>query len=192
MDKINDRLFPQNSVNQKAIAHIVFSIKKFAILEIVMASFFIAICAQIGIPLYFSPIPVTAQTFAVMLMGSLLGPRKGALAVLVYLLEGLMGLPVFSLGGSGLVRLCGPNGGYLWAFVAQAYIAGHAAEKRKRGQGIACVALLLFGSALQLGLGYLWLSQFFGIQAGLSMGLYPFVPGECIKIVAMLIVMKIM
>ncbi|MGO9412364.1 MAG: biotin transporter BioY, partial [Spirochaetia bacterium] len=80
-------------------------------------SLIIAVSAQVSIPLPFTPVPVTLQTFAVVLTGALLGSRRGAAAIVAYLAEGLAGLPVFSLGRAGFAHLLGPTGGYLVGFV---------------------------------------------------------------------------
>src|SRR5678816_2578605 len=93
---------------------------------VVVFSLFIAACAQFAI--HIGPIPITGQSFAVLLTGALLGSRLGAAAVIVYLIEGAVGLPFFAPGGAGLVRFFGPTGGYLIAFPAAAYITGAFAE----------------------------------------------------------------
>src|SRR6185437_2179656 len=85
-----------------------------------------ALSAQIVIPI--GPVPVTGQTFAVLLTGALLGSRMGAMAMIAYLVEGASGLPFFFGGGSGIAHLLGPTGGYLVAFPAAAFITGAFAE----------------------------------------------------------------
>src|SRR5262245_17113843 len=80
----------------------------------------LALSAQVRIPLFFTPVPITAQTFVVLLTGALLGPRLGAAAMAAYLLEGAMGLPVFQGGNSGVAYMFGPTGGYLIGFIASA------------------------------------------------------------------------
>jgi biotin transport system substrate-specific component len=87
-----------------------------------------AVLSQVSFPVSFSPVPVTLQTLAVYLTGAVLGSRKGALALIVYILTGLFGLPVFSLGRSGLPVLVSPTGGYIFGFVFAAYIIGKIIE----------------------------------------------------------------
>src|SRR5947209_7735133 len=87
-----------------------------------------ALSAQVAIPLLWTPVPITLQTFAVLLTGALLGSRLGALAMIAYLIEGASGLPFFALGHFGLATLLGPSGGYLIAFPAAAFITGAFAE----------------------------------------------------------------
>ena len=89
---------------------------------VIVFSLFIAACAQFAIQV--GPIPITGQTFAVLLTGALLGSRLGAAAVIAYLIEGAIGLPFFAAGGAGLVRFFGPTGGYLVAFPAAAFVTG--------------------------------------------------------------------
>ncbi len=153
----------------------------FAILQIIGASLFLALSAQISIPLYFSPVPLTTQTFAVMLIGITLGSRKGLLSVLAYLAEGCLGLPVFSGRSFGALYLFGPTGGYLIGLLFQVYLTGWVTEKQKSFQSAKILTTLLLSCLVQLGLGTLWLSHFVGISASLTMGFYPFIMGEILK-----------
>ena len=88
---------------------------------VIVFSLFIAACAQFSIQI--GPVPITGQSFAVLLTGALLGSRLGAAAVIAYLIEGAIGLPFFAGGGAGIVRFFGPTGGYLVAFPAAAFIS---------------------------------------------------------------------
>src|ERR1043165_410677 len=93
---------------------------------VIVFSLLVAACAQFAI--HIGPIPITGQTFAVLLTGALLGSRLGAMAVIAYLVEGSLGLPFFQGGTSGLLKFFGPTAGYLVAFPAGAYITGAFAE----------------------------------------------------------------
>lgn len=148
---------------------------------LVGASLFIALLAQIRVPLPFTPVPITGQTLAVLLVGAALGSRRGAAAVLLYLAEGLAGLPVFAGGGAGLAHLLGPTGGYLVGFVAAAWVAGRLAEQGwdRRGR-TAWLVFLLAEVALYLP-GLAWLALYVGPQRVLALGLYPFVVGDLLK-----------
>lgn len=149
-------------------------------LQIFFGSLFIGLCAQIKIPLFFTPVPLTGQTFAVMLIGALLGRKKGLATVLCYLAEGCLGLPVWAPGSTlGFLRIIGPTGGYLLAYIPQVYLIGLFVEKTKSLKNI--FMGIVFASLLQLGIGALWLSYFVGIKNMLFMGAYPFIPGEMIK-----------
>lgn len=148
-----------------------------AVFQVVLASCFIGICAQIKIPLYFTPVPLTGQTFGVMLVGSLLGSRKGCLAALCYLFQGSIGLPVWAGGKFGFHHFMGPTGGYLLGYPLQAFLIGWLLEKKRFNT----ISSILLPSLLQMGIGTLWLSYFVGFSHVLVMGFYPFMPGEVFK-----------
>jgi biotin transport system substrate-specific component len=162
------------------------SVKKYALLYdivlVVGGSLFIALSAQVAIHLPFSPVPVTGQTLAVLLVGMLLGSRRGSLSLLTYLVEGLAGLPVFAGGTAGFARLLGPTGGYLVGFVAAAYVTGRLAERGwDRRVGTTILAMLL-GNAAIYALGLPWLAAFVRIGRALPLGFYPFIPGDIVKL----------
>ena len=148
------------------------------------ASLVIALSAQVAIQLPFSPVPITGQTMAVLLVGALLGSRRGALAVLAYIAEGLAGLPVFAGGAAGLARLFGPTGGYLVGFVAAAFLVGWLAERgwdRRFGTTLAAMTL---GNLVIYAVGVVWLAVFVGgLSRAWSLGVLPFLPGDVIKII---------
>ena len=150
---------------------------------IVGGSLLIDLCAQVRILLPFGPVPVTGQTFAVLMTGALLGSRRGGLAVLAYLIEGLAGLPVFAFGG-GAAALVGPTGGYLMGFLPAAYITGLLAERGwDRRIGKTMLAMVL-GNAVLYTCGLFWLCCLMGAgKRVLIVGLYPFVVGDLLKIV---------
>src|SRR5215210_8996578 len=96
---------------------------------VVAFSLLTALSAQVVIPLPWTPVPITGQTFAVLLTGALLGSRLGALAMIAYLIEGASGLPFFHAGRGGFQHLLGPTAGYLWSFPAAAFVTGLLAER---------------------------------------------------------------
>jgi len=153
------------------------------IVLIIGTSIFIALSAQIAINVPLSPVPITGQTFAVLLTGALLGSKRGVLAILLYLFEGISGLPVFAGAGYGLVKLTGPTGGYLIGFVPAAYIAGRLAERGWDRQIFKTFLIMSLGTLIIFMCGLYWLIRFTGPDYVLSMGLYPFIPGALIKIV---------
>jgi biotin transporter BioY len=147
---------------------------------IVGGSLLIAVCSQFAI--HIGPVPITGQTFAVLLTGMLLGRRRGTLSVLTYLAEGIAGLPVFSPGGpTGVARLVGPTGGYLIGFVAAAYVVGWLAERGWDRKPTTTLAAMLIGNAVIYGFGLSWLALLVGADRALPLGLYPFVAGDGIK-----------
>lgn len=143
----------------------------------------IALSAQVAVKLPFSPVPVTGQTLAVLLAGALLGSRRGALAVLVYIGQGLLGLPVFAGGAVGWARLAGPTGGYLIGFVLAAYLVGLLAERGWDRRPATTVGAMLLGNTIIYACGLLWLSGFVGgLAKAVPLGLTPFLPGDLLKI----------
>lgn len=140
----------------------------------------IALSAQIAIPLM--PVPVTGQTFAVLLVGALLGSRLGAAAVLAYLAEGAIGLPVFSGFAGSAAHLFGPTGGYLAAFLPAAWIVGTLCERGWDRRTLTAALAMTIGTAVILMGGVSWLAAFTGVEKALTLGLYPFLIGAVIKI----------
>jgi biotin transport system substrate-specific component len=163
------------------------SVKKYALLyDIVLViggSLFVALGAQVAVHLPFSPVPITGQTLAVLLVGMLLGSRRGSLSLLTYLAEGLAGLPVFAGGTAGLARLLGPTGGYLVGFVAAAYVTGLLAERGWDRRVVTTILAMFLGNIAIYAVGVLWLAAFVGIGRALPLGLYPFIPGDLLKLV---------
>jgi biotin transport system substrate-specific component len=160
------------------------------VLLILLGSLFVAAMAQLSIPL--QPVPVTGQTFAVLLVGMVLGSRRGALALGAYLVEGVAGLPVFAEAKSGLLTVLGPTGGYLIGFIAAAWVVGILAERgfdRSLPKTLfAMVAgnlvIYMFGLAwLAFGFAVISKSDFSGIglENALVYGLYPFLVGDGLK-----------
>ena len=146
---------------------------------ILSGSMLIGLSAQIAIGW---PVPFTMQTFAVLIIGALFGARRGGLTVIAYLLEGAAGLPVFSLGRGGLAILFGPTGGYLFGFIAAAYITGVLAQNRWDRRIITTIFAMIIGDFLILSFGLLWLSLIVGFNNALVTGVYPFIAGDLIKI----------
>jgi biotin transport system substrate-specific component len=141
-----------------------------------------AAAAQVVIPI--GPIPITGQTFAVLLTGALLGPRLGAAAMIAYLVEGATGLPFFRGGQGGLLHLLGPTGGYLVAFPAAAYITGAFAEHGWDKRFLTAAAAMAIGSVVIFLSGWAWFSVVTNTSplATFMMTVGVFIPGDIIKI----------
>lgn len=138
-----------------------------------------AIGAKLAVPLPGTAVPFTLQVFAVLLSGIVLGPRLGASSQLLYLGAGIAGLPVFMAGG-GLAYLLGPTGGYLLAFPIAAAITGWAAG-RSRG-ALPLIAGAILGVAFIHLAGMSWLATLGGESAAFRVGVFPFLPGDVLKI----------
>jgi len=145
-------------------------------------SFLIALSAQVAIPLPVSPVPITGQTFAVLVVGMLLGRWRATAAVLAYLGEGILGLPVFSGGAFGVVKILGPTGGYLISFLPAAYLVGYLAEKGWDRRIFTTFLAMILGNVIIFGFGALWLVRFVGFDKALSLGVLPFLAGDVVKI----------
>ena len=153
-------------------------------LRVVAGSILVALCAQVALPLSWTPVPITLQTFGVMFVAVALGARRGALALLLYLSEGAMGLPVFQpFGAPGAARLIGPTAGYLWAYPAAVFVSGWLVEKFAGSSPLKIAASLVAGQSLVFFSGAAWLAMAIGLNAerALQSGVLPFLPGEVIK-----------
>jgi len=145
-------------------------------------SLFIALAAQIQILLPFSLVPVTGQTFAVLLLAAIYGSKRGPAAVMTYLILGFGGLPVFAGGAFGAARLFGPTAGYLAGFLGAAFIVGTLSERGWDRRPWSTAASMVIGNLVIYIAGAAWLSKFVGWNSALSVGVLPFLAGDAIKI----------
>lgn len=153
---------------------------------IVLGSLLVATCAHVSIPLWFTPVPVTLQTFAVLLLGLVLDPLTSAATLLLYLAEGALGLPVFSPNGpAGFLHLFGPTGGYLLAYPAAAAITGYLRRRFGRSFTPSLLAAAI-GSIIILLVGAAWFGLLTHQTAGtvLALTVLPFLAGDILKLVA--------
>ncbi len=148
-----------------------------------------ALAAQISIPMW--PVPMTAQTLAVLLVGTVLGPVRGLASMALYVAAGIVGLPIFTHGATGLVYFAGPTGGYLIGFVGAAFLTGYLANRSWDRKIIRTIVSFLAGSAVIYTFGLTWLSFSLGqlgypndLSATLAAGFLPFVIGDIVKAVA--------
>jgi biotin transport system substrate-specific component len=151
---------------------------------VVGASLFVALCARVTIPLLpLSPVPLTLQNLGVLLVGMMLGSRRGAAALALYLAEGSMGLPVFNPAGpGGIAQILGPTGGYLIAYPLVAFVAGWITERGTRTFLRAVLAGITAEAVLFAG-GLSWLAILtHSISTAVRFGLYWFVFAEIIKV----------
>jgi biotin transport system substrate-specific component len=167
--------------------------------RIAAANILLVLCAHIVIPVPWTPVPITGQTFGVLFVGVLLGSRRGGIALVLYLLEGFAGLPVFQpLGLAGPARFLGPTAGYLISYPAAAFVTGWLVERgaqiglarRKNSHfaGLSLISALISGEAIIFLGGCVWLALGLGLgwKLALEQGALPFIPGEIIKMALIL------
>lgn len=145
---------------------------------------FVALAAQVRIYLPFTPVPITAQTLAVLVTGAVLGSRRGLLSQLLYFGAGAAGLPVFQGFHGGFSYLQGATAGYLVGFVLAAYVVGLLAERGWDRRYLA-LPMLMVGNVILFIPGLLWLWVFLGFAPWgkvLALGLLPFIPGDLVKL----------
>src|SRR5271156_876744 len=152
----------------------------------VLGSVLVAVCAHVSVPLLFTPVPLTLQTFAVLLLGLTLGPGTAFAALTLYLIEGAAGLPVFSPHGpGGILQLMGPTGGYLLSYPFAAALAGFVYHRRPQSitrgilaAGAASLVILVAGAC------WLKLLTHMDIRLILAQAVVPFLPGDVLKVCA--------
>jgi biotin transport system substrate-specific component len=181
-----------SSIPAKLLADRIYSGEGIAadVVRVIAANILLVLCSHIVLPLPFTPVPITGQTFGVLLVAILLGSRRGMLTCVLYLLEGAAGLPVFQpLGLPGILRFAGPTAGYLVAYPAAAFVTGWLVERiaANRFAQFAAARLasaLLAGEVTIFAGGCAWLAL--GMKLGWSNAIYagalPFFAGELIKI----------
>jgi biotin transport system substrate-specific component len=150
---------------------------------VVGGSLLVALCARVAIPLPGTPVPLTVQNFGVLLVGLMLGSRRGFAALALYLAEGAMGLPVFSpTGPGGIAQLLGPTGGFLLAYPLVAWLAGFIMERGRKSFARAAVGGFVAELVLFTG-GLTWLAVLtHSVAQAFRLGLYWFVFAEIIKV----------
>lgn len=154
----------------------------------------------VTIPLPFTPIPVTGQTIAVILSGALLGSKLGALSQVLYMLIGIVGLPVFAGGRGGPGIILGPTGGFIWGFILMSYVIGRITEvgymKLQKHSTVVLIAAFLIGGIGILyttGVAQLAIVLQLSVSEALAVGAFPFIPGDLFKIcIATTIGMRLM
>jgi biotin transport system substrate-specific component len=146
---------------------------------VAVGSILLAISAKVQVP--FWPVPMTMQTFVVLMIGAHAGFRLAGATVLLYLVEGAIGLPVFST-GAGLAFMAGPTGGYLVGFLVAALVVSGLFAKGFNHNLLTAFGVLILGDALILGIGFAWLSTLIGPEKAFAVGVLPFIPAEALKI----------
>ncbi len=154
----------------------------FDIFFVLGGSFFLGLMAQLALPLWFTPVPLSMLPLGILMVGACLGSKRGAITVLAFLAEGAVGLPMFAGLSSGLIVLFGPTGGYLFGSVIAAFVVGFFLERGWINRYGLTTLTLLSGSAIILVSGALWLGLFVGFKSACALGLYPFILGDLLKV----------
>jgi len=155
---------------------------------LVFSALFAALTAAIApfkIPLGFTPVPITLQTLAVLMSGAMLGPYYGALAMILYVVVGALGLPVFAGGGSGIGAVLGPTGGYLISYFIAAFVIGKVVQMRKEPKYVDYVVAMVAGTLIIYLLGASWAMVVLPeltLTAVLAGWVFPFIIGDTIKL----------
>jgi biotin transport system substrate-specific component len=145
---------------------------------------FVALAAQVSFELPFTPVPITGQTFAVLLVGASLGALLALASLGLYLFVGALGAPIYADGNGGWETLTGPTGGYIVGFVLAAFLIGVLAQRRWDRRFSSAVAAMLTGNVVIYLVGLPWLADKIdaGFETTLEQGLYPFVVGDLLKL----------
>ena len=148
---------------------------------ILAGTVFLAACSWIEVPMV--PVPMTMQSFALLVVGALYGWRLGGATVGAYLAAGAIGLPVFAGGASGLDHFVGPTAGYLFAFPVATILVGWLAERGLTHHPLASFGIMLLGHAVIVGPGVAWLAVGAGLEweEAAAAGMTPFLPGMALK-----------
>jgi len=150
---------------------------------IVVASLFVAVCARFSLPIPGTPVPLSMQNFAVLVVGLSLGSRRGFIALALYLAEGAAGLPVFApVGAAGILRFAGPTAGYLMAYPFVAGLAGYMFERGKQ-TFLRAFSAAVAAEVLLFAIGISWLFVLtHSLSRAIAFGLYGFVFAEILKV----------
>ena len=173
-DTFIERSWPTNA-QSGATSNAVFRSVTLALL----GSLLIAVCAHIKVPMW--PVPMTMQTFAVLLIGMAYGPRLGLATITLYLAEGAAGLPVFA-SGAGIAYFAGPTGGYLAGFALAGLVVGLLARRGWDKNPLYAFLAMALGTALIFIPGVTWLATIIGWEKAIAAGFIPFAAGAVVKI----------
>lgn len=160
------------------------------ILIAILASCFLAIMSQLSIFIPFTPVPLTLQTLALFLLGGFLGSRRALLSVIAYLAQGHCGLPVFAGGISNPLWFIDIKAGFLVSFIAAVFVIGKMLEKQVRPHFLYILLALSVGQLVIFFIGTSWMSLYVGLSKALLFGVFPFIKGAILKILAAALIIK--
>lgn len=151
---------------------------------VILSSFLIGLFAKVAIPLPFTPVPIATQGFVILILSVLLGSKRAPAAVLCFLAQGAAGFPVFAGGVGGMAKLFGPTCGYLFGYLAAAFLVGYLSERMVNRTPMKIFGVMAAGNAMFFLFGVPYLAVFVGLKNALLLGLAPFVVGDLVKLVA--------
>ncbi len=153
---------------------------------VVGLTLFTALCAQVSVPLPFTPVPLTLQTFAVLAGAAALGAERSVIAQVLYVVLAVAGAPVLAGGATGMKSITGPTGGYIIGFVAASYVVGRIAERWATRKVVTTVVAYVAGTAVVYALGVSWLSYatHMSVRDAVVAGMIPFLVGDALKALA--------
>lgn len=160
------------------------------ILVVIGASIIIGLFGAISLPLPFTPVPISTQCQAILLLSVILGSKRAFFAVLAFLTEAAMGLPVCSAGKGGILHLLGPTGGYLLGYLVAAYITGYLSEKFFKRTPTHTFYSIATGNVIVYLIALPWLSSFCGWKSAIQLGMLPFLIGDFLKLVFAIKILK--
>jgi biotin transport system substrate-specific component len=160
-------------------------------LVVATGTLILALSAQVAIPIPFSPVPMTLQPLALLLIGAAFGSVRAAITATLYLLEGAAGLPVFAQGHGGIAVLMGPTAGYLLAFPLAAAIAGFAADRGWTKRPLSTLPAMALSLAVIHAGGWSWLTAAMGLgpAVAFAVGVAPFLIGDAVKIALVVVLL---
>jgi biotin transport system substrate-specific component len=167
------------------LADLVPAVRARTVLLVTAGVLFMALLAQVSVPVPGSPVPITGQTLCVVLTAAALGPLRGTAVQVFYILAGAVGLPFYSEASSGIEVVTGATGGYLIGFIPAAYLIGLAARRGRDRNFLTALPLFIAGQAVIFAVGVPWLAFTTGMTASqaLEAGFYPFIVGGIVKAV---------
>ncbi len=151
---------------------------------------FLWVCAPLSIPLPFSPVPIVLQSNAIMFCAVLLGSRLGTLNAILFVALGILGVPIWPSGASGWSVFIGPTGGYLFGYVLGSLTTGLISEYRTPSTTARDFIAMLLGTVVINAFGFAWLTQFIDPYTAFMKGVLPFIPGNCLKLVFFVLLLK--
>lgn len=164
--------------------------KALDILIALIGSIFLALLSQVSIPLPFTPVPLTLQTFGVFILGGALGSRRALMSVAAYLIQGTCGVPVFAGGLSNPLWFLDCKAGFLFSFLPAAFCIGVLKEKRAQSNLYTVIFSLALGQLLSFTIGASWLAFYVGFLKAIKFGILPFISGAALKILAAALSLK--